>query len=77
MRSMGRVLDTLHEKLLDISAFPYILLSEQYMMNIFSEYANDLPPFKDYLQLMLNSRRMMVKIRTTGMRVVHLDMTKR
>ena len=47
MRSMVRVLDTLHEKLGEIIAFPYLFLSEQYMMNIFSEYANELPPFKD------------------------------
>ena len=34
-QSKGRFLDTLHEKLGEIIAFPYILLSEQYMMNIF------------------------------------------
>ena len=48
-RSMGRFLDTLHEKLGEIITFPYLFLSEQYMMNLFSEYANELPPFKDYL----------------------------
>ena len=74
---MGRVLDTLHEKLGEIIAFPSLFLSEQYMMNLFSEYANELPPFKDYLQLMFNNRRMMVKNRTTGMRVAHLAMAKR
>ena len=77
MRLMRRVLDTLHENLGEIIEFPYIFLSEQYMMNLFSEYSNDLPPFKDYLQLMLNNRRRMVKNRTTGMRVAHLDMEKR
>ena len=46
-------------------------------MNLFSKYANELPPFKDYLQLMFNNRRMMVNNRTTGMRVAHLDMAKR
>ena len=45
-------------------------------MNIFYEYANDLPPFKDYLQLMFNNRRMMFKNRSAGMRVAHLDMAK-
>ena len=47
------------------------------MMNIFSKYANELPPFKAYLQLMFNNRRMIVKNRTTGMRVAHLAMEKR
>ena len=74
---MGRVPDTLHEKLGEKIAFSHILLSEQYMINIFSEYANELPPFKDYLQLMLNNRRMMVENRTTGMQVAHLSMEKR
>ena len=73
---MGRVLDTLHEKLGEIIAFHYLFLSEQYMMNLFSEYANDLLPFKNYLQLMLNNMRMMANIRTTDMRVAHLAMAK-
>ena len=47
------------------------------MMNLFSKYANELPPFKDYLQIMFNNRRMMVKNKTTGMRVAHLAMAKR
>ena len=37
------------------------------MMNLFYEYANKLPPFKDYLQIVFNNRRMMVKNGTTGM----------
>ena len=74
---MGRVLENLHEKLGEIIAFPSILLSEQYMMNIFSEYANTLPPFKEYLQLMFNNRRIMFKNRTTGMRVAYLAIKKR
>ena len=63
---MGRVLDTLHEKLGEIITFPYLFLSEQYMMNLFSKYANELPPFKDYLHLMFNNKRRMFKNRTTG-----------
>ena len=47
------------------------------MMNLFSEYSNELPIFKDYLHLMFNNRRMMFKNRTTGMRVAHLAMAKR
>ena len=75
--SIERVLDTLHEKLGEIIVFPSLLLSEQYMMNIFSEYANELPPSKDYLQIMFNNRKMMVKNRTTDMRVEILAMKKR
>ena len=76
-RSMGRVLDTLHEKLGEVIAFPSLFFSEQYMMNLFSEYANELPPFKDYLQLMFNNRIMMANNRTTVIRMAHLSMAKR
>ena len=75
-RLMGRVLDTLHGKLGEIIAFPSLFLSEQYMMNIFSGYANELPPFTEYLHLMFNNRRRMVKNRTTVMQVAHLAMAK-
>ena len=74
---MGKFLDILYEKLGEIIAFPYLFLSEQNMMNLFYEYANELPPFKDYLQLMFNNRKMMFKNKTTGMRVAHLAMAKR
>ena len=67
VRSMGRVLDNFHEKLRDIIAFPSLFLSENYMMNVCYDYANDLPPFKEYLQLMFNNRMMMFNNRTTGM----------
>ena len=76
-RSMGRVLDTLHEKLREIIAFLSLFLSEQYIMNLFYEYDNELPPFKNYLQLMFNNSRMMFKNRNTGMQVAHLAMAKR
>ena len=74
---MGRVLDTLREKLGEIIAFSYLFLSEQYMLNLFSKYANELPTSKDYLHFMFNNRRMMVKNSTTGMRVAHFAMKKR
>ena len=75
--SMGRVLETLHEQLGEIIAFPSLFLSEKYMMNFFSKYANELPPFKEYLKIMFNNRMMMIKNRTTGMQVAHLAMAKR
>ena len=46
-------------------------------MNLFSKYANELPPFKDYLQLMFKNKRMMFNNRTTDMRVAYLYMKKR
>ena len=46
------------------------------MMILFYKYANELPPFKEYLELVFNNRRTMVNNRTTIMRVVHLVMEK-
>ena len=46
-------------------------------MNLFSEYANEIPPFKEYLHPIFNSRRMMVNNRTTCMRVAHLAIANR
>ena len=70
-------MDTPHDKLGEIIPFSSFFLSEQCMINLFSEYVNELPPFKDYLQLMFNNRRMMVKNRTTVVRVAHLAIRKR
>ena len=74
---MGRVLENLHEKLGEIIVFLSLLLSEKYMMNLFSEYSNEIPPFKDYLKIMFKNRRMMVKNSTTGMQVENLAIAKR
>ena len=65
------------KKLGEIIAFTSLFLSEKYMMNIFSKYSNEIPPFKDYLRLMFNNRIIIAKNRTTGMRVAHLSTAKR
>jgi hypothetical protein len=41
------------------------------MMNIFEEYRNELPPFKDYWELMYDKKQMKVVCRTDGSSVVH------
>jgi hypothetical protein len=41
------------------------------MMNIFEEYCNELPPFKDYGELMYDKKQMKVVCRTDGTSVVH------
>ena len=44
--SMGRVLDTLEASMIEIAANPNTILDENYMMNIFKVYIEELPPFK-------------------------------
>ena len=45
---MGRVLDTLEASMEDIAKDPEKILDEKFMMNIFKEYIDELPPFKNY-----------------------------
>ena len=41
-------IDTLHEKMMDIVEDPSKVLKEGFMMNMFSEYIDALPPFQEY-----------------------------
>ena len=70
--SMGRVLDSLEKAMVQISKDPKLLLDEGFMMNIFSVYQNELPPFKEYLDLMYKKKSMRVVARKSGAKVVHL-----
>ena len=47
--SNGRAIDTFRDKLLEIVAEPRKVLDESFMMGMFQEYTNELPPFKNYL----------------------------
>ena len=45
---MGRVLDTLEASMIEIAANPDKILDENFMMNIFKDYLDKLPLFKEY-----------------------------
>eukprot|EP00956_Cyclotella_meneghiniana_P023299 scaffold45195_cov78-Cyclotella_meneghiniana.AAC.1 len=70
---MSRVIDTLYSKLEDIKESPSLILDETFMMNIFEEYRNELPPFKEYWELMYHRKQMRVVCRTDGTSVVHYN----
>ena len=76
-RSMGRVLDTFYQRVKNIIALPSLFLSESYMMSLFSEFEEELPPFKKYMNDTFTKRSMIVRSRKSGMRVAHLAMAKR
>ena len=76
-RSYGRVLDTFDQKLTEIIASPSLFLSEHYMMHMFSEFEDELPPFKEYLDMMFMKRSMIAKSQKTGMCVAHFTMAKK
>ena len=70
--SMGRALDTLHEKMNEIIEKPDLILDKDFMMNIFKEYIDELPPFKKYWDFMFNKKQMAVVSRKSGAKVLHL-----
>ena len=74
---MGRVLDTLDAAMLQIKKEPSKILKEKFMMHIFDEFINELPPFKDYMNLMFKKRTTRVIARKSGARVVPLKSVKR
>ena len=57
---MSRVVDTLYCKLNELKTNPDLILDDTFMMNIFSEYHNELPPFNEYWDLIYNRKQMKV-----------------
>ena len=70
--SMGRALDTLHATMKEIIEKPSLILEEDYMMNIFKEYIDELTPFKEYWDFMFNKKQMAVVARKSGAKVLPL-----
>jgi hypothetical protein len=68
---MSRVIDTLHDALNDINKDPSLILDPLFMMNIFKEYRDQLPPFQDYWELTFKKKQMKVIARQDGTKVVH------
>ncbi|KAL7536200.1 hypothetical protein ACHAXR_006982, partial [Thalassiosira sp. AJA248-18] len=54
--SMGRALDTLREKMLEIADSPELCLDEDFMMNMFKEFRDELPPFHEYHEFMFQKK---------------------
>ena len=59
---MGRTLDVLRKKVLQIKANPNLILDEYFMIKIFDQFLY-LTPFAEYLKLMFMKRRMLVVAR--------------
>ena len=70
-RSMGKVLDILEETMNKIHANHSLVLSKEYMMAIFVELHNELPPFEEFWQHKFEKQRMSV-VQHTCTKVVHL-----
>eukprot|EP00956_Cyclotella_meneghiniana_P021743 scaffold40045_cov23-Cyclotella_meneghiniana.AAC.2 len=53
-----------YSKLEDIKESSSLILDESFMMNIFENYRNELPPFKEYWELMYHMKQMRVVCHT-------------
>ena len=68
---MRRAIDALEEKMEQIVENPELLLDEVFMLGMFSEYQQELPPFKEYIDLTFKRKQMAVISRKSGTKVVH------
>ena len=72
--SMSRVIDTLYEKMTKLYESLSLILDDDFMMNIFSEYLQELPPFEEYWKLTFEKKQMSVvaRSRKDGTKIVHM-----
>ena len=70
--SMAQVIDTHREKMNAISEKPELILNEQFMIDIFKEYCEELPLFQVYWDEVFNKKQMSVVARRLGSKVVQL-----
>lgn len=53
---MGRVADLLEDAMEVVASNGEQILEEDFIMNIFSDIANDIPPFREYLTYMYEEK---------------------
>jgi len=63
-------IDTLRLKMMDLVEDPTNILDEDFMMGMFSEYINILPPFKTYWEHLFEKKRMIVVASESGAKVL-------
>ena len=73
---MGRALDMLQTKLLQLHETTRIFLIEMFMMMLFTELEDDLPMFKEYWKHLYCKRKMKVVGHKTGATVMGLEKAK-
>ena len=71
-RSISRPINTLYEASKTLLENPSLVLSEMYMMSIFSEFMDKLPPFRQFRLDIFTERKMHVVCRQSGAKVMHL-----
>ena len=57
---MGRVLDTLYDNMQTLHHEPTLILDQSFMMDIFKQYREELPPFHEYWEIIFKTKQMKV-----------------
>jgi hypothetical protein len=70
--NMGQVIDTLYEKMVELSDKPRLILDEDFMIGIFADYHEKLPPFNKYWNYLFNTKRSSIVARQSGTKEVPL-----
>jgi hypothetical protein len=68
--SNGDTINTFRKNMMDIVDNPIKILDEGFMMNMFSKYADALPPFKEYWKHFFQKKRMVVVASESGAKVL-------
>ena len=68
--SMGRAIDTLHQKMSELSISSELIIDRNFMMDMFLEYRNELPPMEEYWEFMFKKKQMSIVARRSGTKVV-------
>ena len=69
---MSRVLNIFYQKIQLIEANPRLVLSEIFLMTIFSDLIAELPPFRDYWVHLYRQKKMNIVSRKSGARLMGL-----
>ena len=69
-RSMGRVVDILHENFTDVLKDPWLIHNEEHMMNMFDDLKQELPEFKKAMDFLLKNKKSTSIISDDGSRVI-------
>ena len=71
--SMARVIDTLREKMSMIAGKPSLIHNETFMLDIFNEYRDELPPFQEYWDEIFTQKKISVVNRKSGTKELQFD----
>ena len=71
--SMSKAIESIEEKMIALSSRSEKKVDENFMMGFFSEYMEELPPMREYWDIMYQKKQMRVVACKSGTKVVHFS----